>query len=157
MQQSGFAYTNIQPKGRKDDKFSIALGLVHRDFGILKACLKKRPDVMIGTSTEITHVGKLLRIPAINVNEDDFDAVPLFSKMGYPWARCVLAPNPCRTGKWEGKTVHYAGYHELAYLHPNQFKPDIERIRKYVNADASFFLLRFAKLTAHHDTGKSGI
>ncbi|KAA3616667.1 MAG: DUF354 domain-containing protein [Calditrichaeota bacterium] len=157
VKESGFNYLNIQPAGRKDDKLSIALGLLHRDCGILKACFKNRPDIMVGTSTEITHIGKLLKIPAINVNEDDFDAVPLFAKMGYPLASCILAPNPCRTGKWEDKTVHYSGYHELAYLHPNQFLPDQERIKKYVNLDESFFLLRFAKLTAHHDTGKSGI
>ena len=157
LKSSGFDYLNILPEGRRDSKAGIALGLAKRDYKIFRFALRHKPDLMMGTSTEITHVGKILRIPSINVNEDDFDAVPLFSKLGYPWASHVLTPESCPTGPWEDKTIKYPGYHELAYLHPAVFHPDKARVENLLDASRPFFIMRFAKLTAHHDEGKSGI
>jgi len=161
LKQSGYNYLNILPEGRKDSKAGIAWGLIKRDWTMFRFCLKHRPDIMLGTSTEITHVGKILHIPSIIVQEDDYNEVPLFSKMGYPFASHIIAPTSCPTGqvgsKWENKTIHYEGYHELTYLHPNYFKPELSRIEKIINTSAPFYILRFAKLTAHHDKGKTGI
>ncbi len=157
IKKSAFKYYNILPEGRKDSKFGIALCLAKRDFRIFRFCLKNRPNLMFGTSTEITHVGKLLNISSIVVNEDDFNAVPLFSKMGYPFASSILTPVSCSTGKWETKTIKYLGYHELAYLHPNVFTPYSNQISKIIDVSRPFFIIRFAKLTAHHDKGKTGL
>ena len=55
------------------------------------------------------------------------------------------------------KTITYKGYHELAYLHPNVFTADKNVVRKYFNPDEKYFILRFAKLKAHHDSGVQGI
>ena len=161
LKSSGLSYENILPRGRKDNHFGIAWGLIKRDWSILFHCLKQRPDILIGTSTEITHVGKLLKIPSIIVNEDDYDAVPLFSKMGYPWASTILAPKSCPTGHldnyWEKKTIHYEGFHELSYLHPNTFNPNKKLIENFIDLSKPFCIIRFAKLTAHHDFGKTGL
>jgi uncharacterized protein len=155
--KSGLEFLNILPEGRSDSKTGIALGLIKRDLRIFKFAWKNKPDLMLGTSTEITHVGKLLNIPSIVVNEDDHDAVPLFSKLGYPFASQILAPVSCPTGKWEYKSIKYNGYHEFAYLHPNVFKPDENRVINKIDFSKDFYILRFAKLTAHHDEGKSGL
>ena len=157
LKKSKLKYLNILPHGRKDNKISIALSLIHRDIKILLFCLKKKPHIMIGTSTEIAHVGRILKIPSIIVNEDDFDQVPLFAKTGYPFTNSILVPSSCKVGKWSYKTISYEGYHELSYLHPKYFKPDIKKVKKYINTDRSYFIIRFAKLTAHHDKGKTGI
>jgi len=90
------------------------------------------------------------------VNEDDAEAVPLFVKLAYPLATHILAPDCCRVGKWESKKISYKGYHELAYLYPGRFIPDQSVIKK-MNPDEPYFILRFAKLNAHHDTGVTGI
>jgi len=155
--RSNLPYLNILPEGREDDKANIALGMVKRDLRLLGFCLKSRPDIMIGTSAEIGHIGSLLGIPSVIVNEDDADAVPLFSKLGYPWSTHILSPTVCNNGKWEKKSIKYDGYHELAYLHPNHFLPDKDLVESYFPADKTFFLMRFAKLTAHHDSGIKGI
>lgn len=161
LKSSDFDFRNILPEGRKDNKLGITLGLFKRDWAMLRLCIKRRPDILIGTSTEITHVGKLLNIPSVVVNEDDYDAVPLFSKMGYLWANNILAPVSCPTGpdggNWERKTIHYAGFHELAYLHPARFKPEKNVLTNKIDFSKSYTILRFAKLTAHHDKGKTGI
>jgi len=157
IKSSGFEYFNILPKGRKDSKFGIALGMVESDFKICRFSLSFKPDLLIGTSYAISHVGKLLNVPSLNVNEDDCDVVPLYSKFSYPWASVILSPKVCNNGEWNYKSIKYESYHELAYLHPNNFTPSIEIFKKYIYSDGAFFLLRFAKLNAHHDKGIKGI
>jgi len=150
-------FKNILPEGRKDHKAGIALGVLKRDLRLFAFCVGNRPDLLVGTSTEIGHVGSLLRIPSINVNEDDAAVVPLYSKISYPWCTHVLSPSVCDNEKWEKKTIKYEGYHELAYLHPNHFTPSRSLVESYFSTDKPYFLIRFAKLTAHHDAGIKGI
>jgi len=153
VKNSKWHFCNIFPRQRKENKFSIGLSLLERDYKFFKIVNIYKPALMIGTSAEITHIGKLLNIPSIVVNEDDAEAVPLFTKLSYPFASTILAPSGCSTGKWQAKTINYAGYHELAYLHPNHFKQE-----SIISSDKNKkFFIRFAKLTAHHDEGKSGI
>tara|TARA_B110000008_G_scaffold271107_1_gene302165 strand:+ start:3020 stop:4114 length:1095 start_codon:yes stop_codon:yes gene_type:complete len=157
LKESGFSYHNILPKGRRDSKIGIAIGQLYQDFRMLRFCIKNRPDILIGTSVAISHVGKILVIPSINVNEDDAEVVPLYAKLAYPMASVILAPNVCSTGIWKKKTIQYSSYHELAYLHPNHFKPRKEVVQKYFNPKEKYFVIRFAKLTAHHDEGVEGL
>jgi predicted glycosyltransferase len=155
--ETGFTYKNILAAGRKDTRLSMIFSMLKRDSRLMAICLKNRPDIMMGTSLELPHIGKLLRIPTINLNEDDCRAVPFYCKLSYPFSSVVLAPNNCDTRKWEKKTIHYDGYHELAYLHPRVFQPQKEVVEKQLSPGGCFFILRFAKLTAHHDAGKTGI
>ena len=157
MQRSGIPYVNILPEGRKDTRFGMIIGMLKRDWRLLQYCRSDRPDMLIGTSVEIGHVGTLLGIPAINVNEDDADVIPFYCKLSYPWCNHILSPSSCNNGKWESKSIKYEGYHELAYLHPAHFTPDETVVRQYIPDDRPYFLIRFAKLTAHHDKGIQGI
>lgn len=157
LKSSGLSYLNILPEGRKNNKSGMAIGQLKQNWALLKLCVKYRPKVLIGTSVAISHVGKLLGIPAINVNEDDAEVVPLYAKLAYPWASHILAPTVCSTGKWQPKTINYEGYHELAYLHPNHFSVSKEIIEKYLGDIKKYFIIRFAQLTAHHDKGITGI
>jgi hypothetical protein len=157
LKASGLVYQNILSKGRKNNPVSIAIGLLSQDFKLFSFCLKTMPDILVGTSIAISHVGKVLRIPAINVNEDDSDVVPLYSKLAYPWATNILAPRVCRMGNWSDKAVFYESYHELAYLHPNTFQPNKGTASKYISLSKPYFILRFAMLGAHHDVGIKGI
>ena len=105
-----FEYTNILPKGRKDTKLSIAYGLAKQEYQLLKYCLKVKPDLLVGTSVPICHVGKILSIPSINMNEDDANVVPLFSNLAYPFADTILSPTSCNNLKWDNKTIKYPGF-----------------------------------------------
>lgn len=157
LKASNIEYINILPEGRKDSKIHIAIGQLKQDIKLLQTAKKYKPDLMIGTSVAISHVGKLLHIPSINVNEDDAEIVPLYAKLAYPWATYIVAPKVCSVGKWEKKRISYEGYHELAYLHPDHFVPDKTIVEKYLPSNERYFILRFAKLTAHHDEGINGI
>ncbi|MHB8055614.1 MAG: DUF354 domain-containing protein [Candidatus Aminicenantales bacterium] len=155
FREHDFPRVNLQSRERRNNKASIAMSVIRRDLKLGKIARSFKPDVMAGTSAEIAHVGRFLRIPALVVNEDDAQVVPFFAKVAYPFATHILAPSSCSTGKWASKTIFYEGYHELAYLHPREFTPD--RGKTEGLASSRFFLIRFAKLEAHHDKGKRGL
>jgi predicted glycosyltransferase len=157
LQKEGLEFVNLLPKGRGNSMLGIFMGMIKTDLNLLKFCRKNRPHLMIGTSYAISHVGKLLSISTVNVNEDDCYAVPFYAKFSYPWASVILSPATCNNGKWEHKSIKYAGYHELAYLHPNRFKADKAVASSYVDISKPYFLIRFASFKAHHDKGIKGI
>lgn len=157
LDEAGFQYTNILPEGKSPNKLGLVKDLLRRGRRIISYCRKHRPDLLIGTSADISYVGKILGIPAVNVNEDDASVVPLHAWISYPWATKILSPVSCDNGRWQNKTIAYNGYHELAYLHPDHFTPDKSIVEKYISGNQEYFVLRFAKLSAHHDTGIRGI
>ncbi len=157
LSDAGLEHHNLLAEGRADSKLAILWGMIKRNYRLFKLVRRFRPQLLVGTSVENSHVGKLLGIPVINVNEDDANAVPHYARLSYPSATVILSPNPCNNGKWEGKTIKYPSCHELAYLHPKVFSPSTASVQKYINPSEPYFLIRFAKLTAHHDSGIRGI
>ena len=61
------------------------------------------------------------RVPAVVFYDTEF-AVQT-NRLVYPLAYSVCTPD-CYQGTVPGRHPTYAGYHELAYLHPNRFQPD---------------------------------
>lgn len=157
LKNAGIPYHNILKEGRKDSKFAMGWAMLKRAWRIVGFCRKFKPDIITGTSVENSFIGRILGIPVINVNEDDANVVPLYAKLSYPWATEILTPIVCDNGKWNEKSIKYASYHELAYLHPNNFTPKKEIVEKYFHMNSPYFVMRFAKLTAHHDSGIKGI
>ncbi len=155
--ESGFDYINILPEGKKKSKFDLIWGMLKRDWRMFRFCLKNRPDILIGTSVEISHVGTLLGIPSINVEEDDAAVIPLHAKFSYPFSTEIVTPTVCDNGKWNKRSIKYNGYHELAYLSPEVFSPSKEVVKKYFEPEKPYFIMRFVALTAHHDAGIKGI
>jgi len=153
----GFPYINIHSKERKDSKLAIGYTLLKRDIRLLVICLQERPDLMLGSATEISHVGALLKIPSVVFSEDDAAIIPQFSSLTYPFVSYILSPIVCDNGKWEYKSIKYRGYHELSYLHPANFTPCREVVEKYFSTKEPFVILRFAKLKAYHDSGIKGL
>lgn len=155
--ESGTKYSNILKEGRKDSRYSMVFSVIKRSIKLFQIAKRERPNLMIGTAFELAHIGKILKIPFVSVNEDDAAVIPLWSKYSYPYATFILSPNSCNNGKWNSKTINYAGYHELAYLHPSNFTPNRQVLKRYFGNIEDYVLIRFAKLTAHHDKGISGI
>ena len=64
-------------RSAKGGKLSLAMNILKREAKLLALVRKFRPHLMAGTDLGITHVGKLLGIPSIVINEDDSKAIPL--------------------------------------------------------------------------------
>lgn len=157
LKKSGIPYYNINERVHRGSKLGMMWDMLMRDIKVLHFCIKHHIDLLTGSTVEITHVGWLLKRPAICVGEDDAATIPLFVRSIKPFLQVRLSPVTCRCGVLENKTVHYAGYMKLAYLHPTRFTPDAAVLQKYgIDPVKPFFLVRFASLKAHHDTGING-
>ena len=154
---SELEFYNILPNGRKDSLIGLAIGQIKQTLRLYRFCLFNKTDLLVGSTSAVAQAGRLLYKPSISLSEDDAEAVSLFAKTTYPFSTVILSPDSCNNGKWEYKSVKHNSYHELAYLHPDQFSPDINIVKKYISTDKPYFLLRFSALNAYHDKGVSGI
>lgn len=140
-----------------NDKRSLFWKFFSKLYGIFKIVQKEKPSLLVGTTVALAHVGFVLRVKNIIVNEDDFEIIKKTGIIGYPFASKIVTPVGCSTGKFESKTIRYNGYHELAYLHPDHFVPNAKVLRENNLESNNYILLRFSALNAHHDTGVQGI
>ncbi len=131
--------------------------LIVYDIKLVKIAINHPPSVLMGNSISIAHAGKILGVPSILINDDDAKANPQYPYLGYPLATRIITPE-CIPENYGKRHRKYPGFHELAYLHPNIFKPD-PSIRKdlKVSFQDRIFLIRSVALRASHDIGAKGL
>ncbi len=159
LQESGIAYINIDSKSstKKKSKAIIILNFFRRMMKLTGVILKNKPQRLVGSAAELGVLGKILNIPSFILFEDDFEKVKSFARIAGPTATYLICPDCCSAWKWSHKKIGYPSYHELAYLHPNHFQPDLKRVEKIFDLSKRNFILRFSELGAYHDVGKTGI
>ncbi|MFC7236115.1 DUF354 domain-containing protein [Halosegnis marinus] len=125
------------------------------ELGLLRACRRLDPDVLTAVGgTTAAHVGWLLG--ARSVVFIDSGITPS-NRVTVPFADEVCNPRRL-VADFGARQRRYDGYHELAYLHPDRFEPDPERLRALgVEPDDTYSVLRFVAWNAHHDVGKAGL
>jgi len=147
----------VRANKKVDTKLALLIQFALKNIGAFKEFLLFRPQIVLGTPILVALIGRILPYKSIIVNEDDFDVISKTSELGYPFADIILCPTVCRTSIFESKCIKYNGYHELAYLHPENFRPDRNICESVVDMSKPYFIIRFAKLNAHHDDGIQGI
>lgn len=151
-------FYKVKNRPKKFGMLGLGIALIEKIVEVLNIVRKEKPQILIGSDGVLAIVGKILRIPAFECYEDDAEAIALYAKMFFPFFTGVIGPTCCSAWKWENKKISYPSYHELGYLHPNQFTPDRTVVEKYgIDACKPYFVIRFAKLTAHHDVGIHGM
>lgn len=155
---AGMEFYKVKNRPKKWGMFGLAIFLIEKIFEVLRIARKEKPDMLVGSDGVLAVVGKLIRRPAFEMYEDDAEAIALYARMFFPLYTGVVCPHCCSAWKWEAKKYSYPSYHELGYLHPNQFKPSREVVERYgIDTKEPYILVRFAQLTAHHDVGIHGI
>jgi len=95
-----------------------------------------------------------LRRPCIGL--DDTEHAKLAHMLYMPFVTTLLTPE-CYGLDVGRKQVRYAGYHELAYLHPRYFTPDPSVLASEELAEGErFSVVRFVSFEAAHDVGQGG-
>ncbi len=114
-----------------------------------------KPDVMTAIGgTAISWVSSVLRTPAVVFT--DSEGAPLGNALTMPFANVICTPSGYEDDYGE-KHIRYDGYHELAYLHPERFEPEPERLESHgINPKERFFVIRFIAWDAQHDVGQHG-
>jgi hypothetical protein len=128
--------------------------LIRRSARLVAVARRFRPTVMTGImGASIAPVGRLLRVPSVVFYDTEF--AQRTNRWVYPMATRVCTPDSY-AGPVRGRHVTYAGYHELAYLHPNRFQPDAGKLGDF-GLQRPYALVRFVSWQASHDVGHTSI
>jgi len=150
----GIPYTIIECKTK--NRLLSPFRLFARDFLLWRFCKKYKPDLLTGVNSVYSaHVGKFIRKPS--VIWDHTDHYRLLHKLTRPFATVVYSPD-CYYAKPSKKQVFYPGFHEIAYLHPNRFKPDPSIVKSLgINPNEKYCIIRLSAWKAFHDIGQHGL
>ena len=122
---------------------------------LLKKSLIFKPDLYISHgSMYASQIAFLLNKPHISFEDTfNFEQINLYK----PFTSVILTSSYDHPyiGR---KNIKYNGYHELAYLHPNRFIPDLS-IKNELGLlkNEKYCLLRFVSWDASHDLNHSGM
>ncbi len=140
-------------------KFKSVLGKI---FGLLifnlkmfKTALKFKPNIFLSHgSMYAAQISWLLRKPHISFEDTfNFEQIKLYK----PFTSVILTSNYDHPYLGEN-TIKYKGYHELAYLHPKQFTPNINIITALgLQKEEKYCIIRFVSWEATHDINHNGI
>jgi predicted glycosyltransferase len=148
-------HTAITEPGR--NFFYMFLELMKRTFYIYKLYKKKKFSFAFGTSFSIGYISFVSKMKSFNFTEDDDNIIPLYTYLTYPFSTKIINPSCLIFKKWKEKRVLHNSFHELAYLHPNNFKPNQKILEKYNLKPFEYIIIRFSSLSAYHDLGIQGL
>jgi len=143
-----------------DGTVSLVRELLVREWKLLGVAREFDPDVIVSRlSPPAAHVSELLGCPNL-VFTDTIVPSTMLRALNYgttlPFVDVACVPPGFELPVSPRRTVR-VGFHELAYLHPDRFEPDRDRIAAAgVDVDEPYFVLRFAAWDAYHDVGKTG-
>lgn len=153
LKADGLTYKSF---GRKyNSLFGKICGMLKFDYMEWRTCLKFKPDILLSHgSMYAAHAAWLVRKPHIAFDDTyNMEQIRLYE----PFTRVLLTAN-YEHPQISKKEIHYAGYHELAYLHPNYYKPNEDVLQELgVKPDEKYVLIRFVAWNASHDWGHKGI
>lgn len=141
---------------KRTSGYKLIAEILKRDIQMLKFVKEYKPDIVMGiASTIAAHVSKITNVKSIVFT--DTEHTKLADMITYPFSDTIITPS-CYKKDLGKKQIRYDGYHELAYLHPNDFTPNPAVLDELgLTEDDTFIILRFVSWNASHDIGHSGI
>lgn len=151
-------YYNIEHEvvaGESNTLLSLGRTQAKYEWNILNTAWKFEPDIMTAIAEPgIAHASSL--IDANSVLFTDTEHATISNILSFPFADRICTPE-CYRDSIGSKQISYAGYHELAYLHPNRFEPDPSVLDDVgLGPEERFVILRLVGWNAAHDQGDSG-
>jgi predicted glycosyltransferase len=143
---------------RMADSYSLP-GLLASQVGYLARLVREArrfdPDVITSIGgVEIAYVAPLAGARSVAFN--DSEGMPVHD-VSLPLVDVICTPRAYHRD-FGSRHVRYDGYHELAYLHPDRFRPSADRLREAgLEPGEPYFVLRFVAWQANHDMGKQGL
>jgi predicted glycosyltransferase len=126
-----------------------------REFRTARFARRFDPDVIVSRALpSAVHAAALTGAASIVFTDTEY--AWKVSKLIAPFVDYWCTPEHY-THDYGDKHRFHDGFDELAYLHPNWFTPDSDRLRQYgVDPDEPYFVLRFVSMGAHHDVSRDG-
>lgn len=150
-----FEYENLG-ENRKG-LLNKAIGMLSIDNKLYKIAKKFKPQLLIGIHNPyVAHVAKLTGAKSIIFT--DTEKVKIASNLTFRFADTICTPACFKEELDPKKHIRYNGYKEIAYLHPDYFKPDDSVLDDLgLSKGEKFTIVRFISWKANHDIGLKGI
>jgi len=150
----GFDYIRLGNYGKSLIKKAVNLPLM--DLRMCNAIKNFKPDICIGSgSIRVAHAAYLLKSTSVLLESTEHSGEQ--HRLYLPFVSTVLTPT-CFTKDLGKKQIHFNGYKELMYLHPNYFTPNPAVLTEIGLAEGDpFIIVRFVSWQASHDVGQHGI
>ena len=130
--------------------------VIHLTLWMWWFVVRHRIDIAVSSGVVLSQVSRFCHMKAIILNDDDDIVEPLTVRWGHRYSYAVLTPDCIH--RQTPHAVYYAGTHELAYLHPNRFKPDPKVLGQVgLQQGDPFFIMRFVAFQGHHDLHERGL
>jgi uncharacterized protein len=154
LDRFGLAHEHLSDQ--RSGGIGITVEMLQRTARLVRIMRRFRPDVITGVmGPSIAIAGAIRRVPAVVFYDTEFATQT--NRFVYPLAHSVCTPD-CYQGKVPGTHHRYAGYHELAYLHPKRFQPDPDRLGAFgVSPGELYSIVRFVSWQAVHDRRERGL
>lgn len=154
LKAEGFEYDvlGINRSGSLLKKVAL---LVRAEYRMIKIARRFRPDLFVSRGSPISaHISRIFRKPHIIFN--DTECAVLTDIITIPFSDAVCTPS-CFRKDYRKKHVRFEGYKELAYLHPDYFRPDPDVYSELgLTAKDRFVIIRFVAWQATHDIRQHG-
>lgn len=130
--------------------------LAIREWRTFLAILRFRPTLLLSAhSVAITHIGWLTGIPCIVHEDTEFGTLQQWLYM--PFASRIVT-STAYYKDWGPRQVRIDSLEPLAYLHPDEFRPDANVLTKYgLSPEIPYVVLRLIAWRALHDRAVSGL
>lgn len=136
--------------------FGAVLELFMRNFRLWRLAREFAPDLCVANNSPCAaQVAWLLRKPSIVFDDTEINRANHF--LYYPFASEIHTPE-CYRLELGRKQYRYAGYHALAYVHPNHFQPKPEIVQSLqLKPKEKLVVVRLVRHDALHDVGMPGL
>lgn len=134
-----------------------AMGMLSIDYELHKIVNHFKPFLLIGVASPyVAQVSRLDRARSIIFT--DTENVRTTKMLSFPFADTICTPSCFKESISMEKHVRFNGYKEIAYLHPNYFKPDTSVLDLLgLSRNEKFIIIRLISWKANHDTDLNGI
>jgi len=131
---------------------AMAFELLRRELKSIWYFYKFKPNLALSAhSIAISHISKLFGIPC--VIHEDTEHAKLQQRLYMPFATHIIT-STSYTKDWGKRQIRINSIEPLAYLHPNNFSPESNVLKKYgLTPGTRFAVIRFIAWQAAHDTG----
>lgn len=146
-------HRSLSTKG--ETALSLATEWARREVRIVSVARSVDPDVIVSQiSPAAAHAAGVTRSACVLFADSEVEWLPI--ALTRPFADVICTPANFASDLGSSQR-RYRGFHELAYLHPDRFEPDPDRLRRHgVNPSAPYSVVRFVSWSAHHDVGSDG-
>ncbi|MFW6320542.1 MAG: DUF354 domain-containing protein [Halohasta sp.] len=149
----GIEHTVLSTKGSTPAALVAEWSL--RELRTIRYTRAFEPDVVVSrVLPSAVHAAALAGAASVVVTDTEYAGT--VSKLVAPFVDYWVTP-AAFSGDYGDRQRTHEGFDELAYLHPEWFSPDADRLQEFgVDPDEPYAVVRFVSMGAHHDLSRAG-